>query len=57
MHLAGIGKFLRRGGGRGGLQEFAETGTGIGKAPGRQFDMKRVQRVNDTIGLFIGNHD
>ena len=57
MHLAGIGKFFRRGGGRGGLIEFAETGTGIGKAPGRQFDMKRVQRVDDTIGLFIGNHD
>jgi len=57
MHLAGIGKFLRRGSGRGGLQELAETGSGIGKAPRRQFDMKRVQRLNDTISLFIGNHD
>src|ERR1017187_2007134 len=57
MHHSGIGELLRRGGGRGGLQEFAETRTGIGKTPRGQFDMKRVQRVDDTISLFIGNHD
>ena len=57
VHLAGIGELFRRGGGRGRLKEFAETGTGIGKAPRGQFDMKRVQRVDYLIGLFIGNHD
>ena len=33
VHHAGIGELFRRGGGCGGLLKFAETGTGIGKAP------------------------
>ena len=29
----------------------------IARTPGGQFNMKRVQRANNAVTLFVGNHD
>jgi len=40
---AGVVELFLEGGGGGGLEEFAETGAGIGKAPRGQFNLETVQ--------------
>ena len=54
VDLAGVGELLGRGGSRGGLEELAETGAGVGEAPGGQFDSESVERLEGEVMLARG---
>ena len=45
MHLPGVAELLFDGDCGGGLDEFSKPGTSIGKTPGRQLDIKIVERT------------
>jgi hypothetical protein len=51
VDLGGVGElFLDRGCG-GGLQEFAETGAGVGESPGRNLDRKSVESAGHSVNF------
>ena len=50
VDLSRVGELLFGGGCGSRLEEFAEAGSRIGEAPGRQLDMKAIERVDDDIG-------
>ena len=50
LTCAGVGEFLFDGGGRGGLDELAEAGAGIGESPGWDLDAEFVQRAPNFVG-------
>ena len=51
VDLAGITELLFRGGSGSGLDELAETRSGVGKTPGGNLDAKLVQGSRDLVGL------
>ena len=55
VDLSRIRNLLRDGRRGGGLQVLPEAGAGVGEAPGRQFDGKRIQRGADDLGRVVAH--
>src|SRR5580704_12975803 len=51
MDLAGVAELFFGRGGSCRLDKFAEARAGIGKAPGRQLDAERLQRIENLLTL------
>jgi hypothetical protein len=48
-----VAEFFLDVGGGGGLNEFAETGAGVGEAPGGKLDVEEIERFEYDLGGFI----
>jgi hypothetical protein len=53
VDLAGVAQFFSGGGGGRGLLKFAKTGTGVGEAPGGEFDAEAIEGLVDFSILSV----